>query len=323
MTSVNDEGWNQVRRKNGRKRNRAEPRQPTGIGPNPSPELSIDDIREYHNGIARDWLASDSWQALLGILMTATSPQRRPLPICKAICLGPGPFDPANGSTAIRRTAHIQTAAFVSIVSALETQLGQKIRCIIQEPGFTDVDKQFCQDDLGFLVVDTPEAFSMVDENTLIKWIIIVLASLFIIVPIAIGTGLADGSTNSTTTSHPTSSPTSSSSTSSSVTSSASPTPTHVASNNTLYYVPGSTKTFLQVCGIDYSGNGEATDLTYVYTGSMADCMNTCATYDKCTGCGWGPLPGDLGPPHRCWLKKDLRGAHEARDDYCFGILQM
>jgi hypothetical protein len=50
----------------------------------------------------------------------------------------------------------------------IETQLGRKIRCIIQEPGFTEVDKQFCQDDFGFLVVETPEAFSMVDESTLV-----------------------------------------------------------------------------------------------------------------------------------------------------------
>jgi hypothetical protein len=119
MTSVNDDGWNQVRHKNGQKRRHAESKQLTGIGPNPSPELSIDEIRKYHNAVARDWLASDSWQALLQILMTATSLQRRPLPIRKAICLGPGPFDPANGSTVIRRTAHMQTAAFVSIISLL------------------------------------------------------------------------------------------------------------------------------------------------------------------------------------------------------------
>ena len=92
--------------------------------------------------------------------------------------------------------------------------------------------------------------------------------------------------------------------------------------NNTLYTVPGSTKTFLHTCGIDYSGAGEATDLSHVYTNSMAECMNVCASFDKCTGCGWGFVTGDTGEAHRCWMKNDLRAAHRARDDYCFGILQ-
>lgn len=96
------------------------------------------------------------------------------------------------------------------------------------------------------------------------------------------------------------------------------------AANNTVYTVPGMTITFLHVCGIDYSGTGGATDLSHVYTNSMAECMNLCASFSKCTGCGWGVVAGDIvgGTSHRCWMKNDLRVAHAARDDYCFGILQ-
>ena len=37
----------------------------------------------------------------------------------------------------------------------------------MQEPGFTQVDKEFCAE-LGFEVVDTPGAFTMVDSTTLV-----------------------------------------------------------------------------------------------------------------------------------------------------------
>ncbi|KAL2160987.1 hypothetical protein VTH06DRAFT_8699 [Thermothelomyces fergusii] len=93
------------------------------------------------------------------------------------------------------------------------------------------------------------------------------------------------------------------------------------ALNNTIYHVPGSTKSFLRVCGIDYSGSG-ATDLVHTWTNSMADCMNSCASFDQCTGCAWGYLDGDDGPRHRCYMKKDLTKPHQAVSDWCFAILQ-
>ncbi|KAK0632937.1 hypothetical protein B0T14DRAFT_48292 [Immersiella caudata] len=96
------------------------------------------------------------------------------------------------------------------------------------------------------------------------------------------------------------------------------------SANNTLYTAPGMTKTFLHVCGIDYSGANGATDLSHVVTSSMAECMNVCASLDKCTGCGWGFVADDPvgATSHRCWVKSSLRVSHAARDDYCFGILQ-
>ncbi|KAL2260666.1 hypothetical protein VTK26DRAFT_5251 [Humicola hyalothermophila] len=93
------------------------------------------------------------------------------------------------------------------------------------------------------------------------------------------------------------------------------------ALNNTIYRVPGSTKSFLRICGIDYSGSN-ATDLAHVYTKSMADCMNSCASFDQCTGCSWGYLRGDSGDEHRCYMKKNLKTPHEAVDDWCFAVLQ-
>ncbi|KAK4135828.1 hypothetical protein BT67DRAFT_355499, partial [Trichocladium antarcticum] len=92
------------------------------------------------------------------------------------------------------------------------------------------------------------------------------------------------------------------------------------ALNNTVYHVPGSTKRFLRLCGIDYSGSG-ATDLAHVYTGSMADCIHACASFDQCTSCSWGYLEGDAGSEHRCYMKKELKTAHEVASDWCLAVL--
>ncbi|KAK3694201.1 hypothetical protein B0T22DRAFT_476968 [Podospora appendiculata] len=93
-------------------------------------------------------------------------------------------------------------------------------------------------------------------------------------------------------------------------------------SNGTVYTVPSSTKTFLRVCGIDYSGVGGAVDIAHVVTSSMDECMNACAARDDCTGCAWGYIFGDSGNAHRCWMKNSLQTAHNATHDWSFAVLQ-
>lgn len=94
------------------------------------------------------------------------------------------------------------------------------------------------------------------------------------------------------------------------------------AANNTMYQVPGSHKRFLRLCGIDYHGSTSSRDLIHMYTASMADCMNSCASFDQCTAVGWGFLPGDTGKEHRCYMKTDLKTGHAATTDWCFAMLQ-
>lgn len=111
--------WSQVKSKRGRKFAAENPKNElTGIKPNKNPELSVDDMQKYHETVERDWLASECWQVLYRILSAAISEPNRPH-INKAICLGPGPYDPSNGSSLVRRTAHMQTVAFESIVTVL------------------------------------------------------------------------------------------------------------------------------------------------------------------------------------------------------------
>ncbi|KAK0656222.1 hypothetical protein B0T16DRAFT_317047 [Cercophora newfieldiana] len=195
-----DGEWNQVTRKRGRKP-AIEQQQPKGelegllggIRPNPNPELTVAEIRKYHESVDQEWRLSGCWETLQKALLTGcATPDDGPL-ITSAICLGPGPFDPANGSLLVRRTAHMQTAAFTSIVANLESQSRRSIKRMVQEPGFTQVDKQFCNE-LGFEVVDTPAAFTMVDSTTMVFGIHMELQtyadSLTVLPGIFIGSGL-------------------------------------------------------------------------------------------------------------------------------------
>ncbi|KAF7514652.1 hypothetical protein G7054_g15127 [Neopestalotiopsis clavispora] len=93
------------------------------------------------------------------------------------------------------------------------------------------------------------------------------------------------------------------------------------AGNGTTYTVPGSTVQFLHLCGIDYSGDDEATDLGSVQTNSMADCMDNCAGTSGCTGCGWGYVDGDSLFEHTCWLKSGLKQSHTADSGWAFAII--
>ncbi|PNY29607.1 Uncharacterized protein TCAP_00477 [Tolypocladium capitatum] len=92
--------------------------------------------------------------------------------------------------------------------------------------------------------------------------------------------------------------------------------------NNTKYLDARTRKTFLRICGIDYTGPGQAVDLGAVLATSMQECMADCAGYPGCTACGWGVIPGDTGTAHRCWLKGDLQKAHVVRTGWDFAILQ-
>ncbi|KAI8626288.1 hypothetical protein F5Y19DRAFT_226142 [Xylariaceae sp. FL1651] len=92
------------------------------------------------------------------------------------------------------------------------------------------------------------------------------------------------------------------------------------AANGTIYHVPGSTKQFLRICGIDY-GNDGAVDIRNVPTDNAADCIDNCAGTTGCTGCGWGFIDGDQGSEHRCWMKSNLKKAHDADMDWAFAML--
>ncbi|KAM0452027.1 hypothetical protein ACHAPV_009751 [Trichoderma viride] len=167
--------------------------------------------------------------------------------------------------------------------------------------------------------------------TTRLFWLIMAAIGLFVAIAVGVGVGVglstkhkaavqpspttssAPGSHTSTSTSSKTASPTES-------------LPSNLLgcpqANNTRYAVPGSEKTFLLMCGIDYSGAGQAVEVGNLYTVDMEDCMANCATFPGCTGAGWGIIPGDAGSEHRCWLKGDLGEKPIPKPGWYFAILQ-
>lgn len=125
MTQQDGE-WSQVSRKRGRIRHvpklktEVDESKENGLGirPNPNPEFTVSDMHKHHDTARQEWQISDCWTTLEHLLATALSDSSCPH-ITKAICFGPGPYDPSNGSFAARRTAHMQTAAFCAIVDFL------------------------------------------------------------------------------------------------------------------------------------------------------------------------------------------------------------
>ncbi|KAL2024268.1 hypothetical protein VTK56DRAFT_9424 [Thermocarpiscus australiensis] len=164
--------WVQVKGKGGRQRKVPTPASVVsqsmldGIRPNPNPELSVDDLWRYHEAMIQEFHALKLLGEVRQVLEAALSRSNRPA-ITKAICLGPGTYEPSNGSSTARRTAHMQTAVFRSIIDHLSSQRDQEIKCVIQEPMFTHIDREFCAK-LGLEAVESPEAFAMVDDSTLL-----------------------------------------------------------------------------------------------------------------------------------------------------------
>ncbi|KAI8308114.1 hypothetical protein K4K61_002927 [Colletotrichum sp. SAR11_59] len=92
---------------------------------------------------------------------------------------------------------------------------------------------------------------------------------------------------------------------------------------NTFYSPVGSDKRFLRVCGVDYSGDNEAIDMSNMLASSMGECMDICSKTAQCTGAGWGNVTTGEGTMElRCWLKRNLQSSHSAKEGWNFAILQ-
>ncbi|KAI1422228.1 hypothetical protein F5Y12DRAFT_644714 [Xylaria sp. FL1777] len=185
-------------------------------------------------------------------------------------------------------------------------------------------------------------------------WTLLAIIAVVIIVAVGVGVGIgvpreanssksasAVGAASDATSTTKTSSDTTETGGMTAATASSSPTPTRTPTestqvtmatpkattscpeiNGTVYEVPGSTKKFVQLCGVDYGKGDGAVDIRNVYTDTAEDCIDNCAGTTGCTGCGWGFIEGDKGPPYRCWLKNNLDGRpHSANMSWYFSVL--
>ncbi|KAK1706444.1 uncharacterized protein BDZ83DRAFT_657910 [Colletotrichum acutatum] len=96
---------------------------------------------------------------------------------------------------------------------------------------------------------------------------------------------------------------------------------TNLDADNTVYNVIGSDKRFLRVCGVDYSGDDGAIDMSNTQASTMGDCMEICAKSAQCTGVSWGNVMINGAAELRCWLKRDLKKSHAAVENWNFAVL--
>lgn len=121
--------WTRIIRKGkklGRKQQQhqpqSQPHHPPAAGPaenfqpNPSPQLSADDIDTAHHKIASKWRTSEAHEKLRALIKANASSH---VSISRAVCLGLGAFDPDDGSWLAQRRSHIQLAAFLTMVREL------------------------------------------------------------------------------------------------------------------------------------------------------------------------------------------------------------
>ncbi|KAM7205278.1 hypothetical protein V8F33_001109 [Rhypophila sp. PSN 637] len=88
---------------------------------------------------------------------------------------------------------------------------------------------------------------------------------------------------------------------------------------NTQVQTTGGAK-FLHLCGVDFSGPGEATDIASERTPTFKECLEACARTQGCTGAGWGPALPDKPARATCWMKNNLNLSHDSPPDWNFGI---
>ncbi|KAJ3509507.1 hypothetical protein NM208_g15658 [Fusarium decemcellulare] len=86
--------------------------------------------------------------------------------LSRAVNLGVGTFDPADGAWEAKRSAFVQLTAFLVMVEELEKITDRKIECVFQDPVFSASDKAFLTN-LGHTVVETPAGCEMIDQNAL------------------------------------------------------------------------------------------------------------------------------------------------------------
>ncbi|KAI0521668.1 hypothetical protein F5B22DRAFT_546273 [Xylaria bambusicola] len=160
------EVWVKVHRRKGRrcqKKPTLTVSVPSTLLPSPA-SLSLEQVKQDYDRIAGQWKSSSSFTQLQDLLSSYAASVN--VNVATAICFGLGTFDPPDGAWEQKRKAHIQLAAFLSIVEHLQTQASHQIRCLFQEPILNSVDKVFIES-LGHEVVESPAGFQLVDPKTL------------------------------------------------------------------------------------------------------------------------------------------------------------
>ncbi|KAF4973938.1 hypothetical protein FZEAL_9124 [Fusarium zealandicum] len=164
--AANPQEWTQVSRKSRRSTKTPSHSNVNSIPVVPRTDDSLrspSDIEaDYRRARAR-WEAEPPCLRLRELVSERASHLTR---VSRAVNLGVGTFDPADGAWEAKRSALVQLSAFLVLVEELEKITGEKIECVFQDPVFSASDKAFLVN-LGHSVVETPAGCDMIDQDTL------------------------------------------------------------------------------------------------------------------------------------------------------------
>ncbi|GKT63159.1 hypothetical protein ColTof4_05251 [Colletotrichum tofieldiae] len=154
-------------------------------------------------------------------------------------------------------------------------------------------------------------------------WVFWLLVGLVILVAlgVGIGVGVGVGAGVKKADSSDGKAATISSTTTASPTATSGPNSICPEADNTIYNVIGSDKRFLRLCGVDYTGDDGAIDMSNTPAASMGECMEICAKAAQCTGVSWGNVIINGEAELRCWLKRDLKTSRAGVANWNFAVL--
>lgn len=124
--------------------------------------LKVSEIKADHQRFSRQWEDSSCCRTVKELVGTRPHPA-----ISLAVCLGNGTFDSDHCAVENSRSAHLQLAAFTTVVECLNAEKDHPIRTVFQEPRFTSADKNFLLS-LGHEIVETPAGFDMISNDCLL-----------------------------------------------------------------------------------------------------------------------------------------------------------
>ncbi|TAQ83050.1 hypothetical protein B7494_g8627 [Chlorociboria aeruginascens] len=119
-------------------------------------DKSVEEMRADFEGCSRAWMASEACAGLK--IMIGEMAGRE---LGNVVCLGLGSLQSARREG--RRRSFTQLAALQTILSSLN----HSSQCVFQDPQFAATDTEFLTS-LGYTVVEDPDAFSYIKENTLV-----------------------------------------------------------------------------------------------------------------------------------------------------------
>lgn len=130
----------------------------------------LEEVRKIFQTCFEEWKTCDTWKQLR-TLIRALMLKNNPGNINKILGIGCGliSVDDGDGGTFADRctSQHASLLTMRDTVCEFAKQCPDAIKCYIQDPAYTDVDRSVFSE-AGFIILEDPQAFLEVDDSTVV-----------------------------------------------------------------------------------------------------------------------------------------------------------